>query len=195
METEGNYVTIVSALNYPLSRGSVHIQSNDPEAAPEIDPRYLSHPLDLKLYSRHVLQLEKLAATEPFTSLIKKGGRTIHDANPTKDLEIAKKILKENYVSNWHVTRTCAMMPADLGGVVDDHLRVYGVRNLRVVDASIFPLIPRGNPLTSVYAVAERAADLIKTDHILKKNYACGVAWNESLRGRNRAVSIQVSRA
>ena len=56
------------------------------------------------------------------------------------------------------------MMPETLGGVVNDQLVVYGTKNLRVVDASIIPLIPRGNIQSSVYAVAEKAADLIKRD-------------------------------
>lgn len=54
------------------------------------------------------------------------------------------------------------MLPKDKGGVVDERLRVYGVKNLRVIDASVFPMIPRGNTQSSVYAVAERAADLIR---------------------------------
>lgn len=56
------------------------------------------------------------------------------------------------------------MMPREDGGVVDSQLRVYGVQGLRVVDASIFQLIPRGNIQRSVYAVAEKAADIIKAD-------------------------------
>ncbi len=54
------------------------------------------------------------------------------------------------------------MMPREKGGVVDANLRVYGCRNLRVCDASIIPITPRANPQASVYAVAERAADLLK---------------------------------
>ena len=56
------------------------------------------------------------------------------------------------------------MLPREEGGVVDKRLRVYGVKGLRVVDASIFPMVPRGNIQSSVYAVAERAADLILED-------------------------------
>jgi choline dehydrogenase-like flavoprotein len=51
-----------------------------------------------------------------------------------------------------------------MGGVVDDRMRVYGVKGLRVCDASVFPVIPKGPIASSVYAVAERAADLIKED-------------------------------
>ena len=53
------------------------------------------------------------------------------------------------------------MMPVDQGGVVDDRLRVHGTRNLRVVDASVFPLEPQGNIQATLYAVAEKGADLI----------------------------------
>jgi choline dehydrogenase-like flavoprotein len=56
------------------------------------------------------------------------------------------------------------MMREDPGGVVNSRLRVYGTRNVRVVDASVVPIIPRGNIITSVYALAEKAADMIKED-------------------------------
>lgn len=57
------------------------------------------------------------------------------------------------------------MLPEKLGGVVDAALRVHGVRNLRVVDASVVPLLPPGNLQSTIYAVAERAADLIMGAH------------------------------
>lgn len=55
------------------------------------------------------------------------------------------------------------MLPCDKGGVVDSELRVYGASGLRVVDASIFPLITSANTMATVYAVAERAAEIIKS--------------------------------
>ncbi|KAJ8123736.1 hypothetical protein ONZ43_g380 [Nemania bipapillata] len=60
---------------------------------------------------------------------------------------------------------TAAMMPRHAGGVVDTGLRVYGTRNLRVVDASIMPLIPGGHIQSAIYAIAEKAADIIKQDN------------------------------
>ena len=57
------------------------------------------------------------------------------------------------------------MLPKEKGGVVDERLRVYGTKKLRIIDASVMPLIPRANIQSSVYAVAERAADLIKEDY------------------------------
>lgn len=55
-------------------------------------------------------------------------------------------------------------MPSDMGGVVDTSLRVYGTKNLMVVNASIVPLHVRGNTMSLVYAIAEKAADMIKAD-------------------------------
>lgn len=65
----------------------------------------------------------------------------------------------------WHVCGSCAMLPKEKGGVVDTRLGVYGVENLRVVDASAIPLISTASLQTTVYAFAERAADIIKEIH------------------------------
>lgn len=67
-------------------------------------------------------------------------------------------------LSKYHPCGTVAIMPEHKGGVVDERFRVYRVEGLRVVDASIFPMIPRGNLQTLVYAVAERAANFVKDD-------------------------------
>ena len=61
------------------------------------------------------------------------------------------------------------MMRENLGGVVDGKLRVYGVSNVRVCDASVLPVIPRGNILTAVYAYAEKAAEIICKEVELKR--------------------------
>jgi len=169
MGTEGNYMSIVSVLNHPFSRGTVHINSADPKVSPTIDPRYFSHPLDLELHARHAQWLETIAATEPMASLLKKDGRRIHADKPVHDLETAKELVQELFISHYHVVGTAAMLPEKLGGVVDERLKVYGVKNLRIVDASVFPLIPRGNIQASVYAVAEKAADIIKEDRLARK--------------------------
>jgi choline dehydrogenase-like flavoprotein len=59
------------------------------------------------------------------------------------------------------------MAPKSAGGVVDDRLRVYGVDGLRVVDASIMPLMPSSHIVAVVYAIAEKAAAMILEDHQL----------------------------
>ncbi|EPE26080.1 FAD/NAD(P)-binding protein [Glarea lozoyensis ATCC 20868] len=62
-------------------------------------------------------------------------------------------------------TSTCSMLPKKNAGVADENLLVYGTSNLRIIDATIFPLIIRGTPQAAMHAVAERAADIIKTCH------------------------------
>ncbi|KAI1204349.1 putative GMC oxidoreductase [Annulohypoxylon truncatum] len=161
--TEGFYASIVAVLNHPFSRGSVHIQSADPRSSPVVDPRAMSHPLDLELHARHVLLLEKIRDTSPLRELFKEGGRRLHNGGRrVETLDQAKEAVKNGYTPHYHVCGTTAMLPRESGGVVDSKLRVYGVDGLRIVDAGIFPLIPRGNIQSSVYAVAERAADLIR---------------------------------
>lgn len=160
----GNYVSIVAMINHPFSRGVVHIESADPAKKPFYDPRYLSHPIDLEILARHTQYLEKFVATEPMASLLKKGGQRIPANADATTLESAKAITKERLITAFHPSGTCAMMSKELGGVVDAKLIVYGTKNLRVVDASIFPIEPLGNIQATVYAVAEKAADLIKED-------------------------------
>ncbi|KAF7515937.1 hypothetical protein G7054_g14359 [Neopestalotiopsis clavispora] len=165
----GNYVSLGVSLLHPLSRGSSHISSADPSAPPVIDPRYLSHPLDIEVFARHLMALEVLAKSSPLDAYLKPDGQRAQglggrnaDANT---LERAKDYIKETTLTNNHPVGTCAMLPLEKGDVVDARLCVYGVANLRVVDSSIMPLIPRGHIVTSVYTVAEKAADLIKEDY------------------------------
>lgn len=161
-----NFITVAALLSYPLSRGTVHIRSSSASDKPIIDPRYLTHPLDLEIFARHVRWIETLVGTEPLASFIKPGGRRqprLVDVGP--DLSAAKNFLRYTVRSGWHPVGTCVMLPRARGGVVDERLIVYGTSNLRVVDASIMPLISRGNLQSLVYVVAEKAADMIKNDH------------------------------
>lgn len=160
----GNFITISAALLHPLSVGNVHITSANPTQAPAIDPRYLSHPLDIEILARHVKYLETIAATEPFASYLKPNGKRNTPTAYAKDLDAAKAHLRREGVSFSHCVGSCAMLPRDKGGVVSERLIVYGTKNLRVVDASIMPVIPQSNTQSTVYAVAERAADIIKMD-------------------------------
>lgn len=162
MKKDGFYASIVAVLNHPFSRGSVHIQSLGSEKAPIVDPKTMSHPLDLELQARHTLVLEKLRDTSPLRELFKEDGQRLHNGGKRiETLEEAKKAVKERYTPHYHVCGTAAMMPRESGGVVDSSLKVYDVDRLRIVDASIFPLIPRGNIQTDVFAVAERAAEIL----------------------------------
>ncbi|MCJ1287041.1 hypothetical protein MMC26_006388 [Xylographa opegraphella] len=159
-----NYISTLAMLSYPFSRGSVHIRSPAANVPPVIDFKYLSHPLDAELYGRHMMFHDQLIETESLSRLIKPNGRRLPPGKDSKTLENAIELIRSSAATNYHPCGTCAMMRKELGGVVSDRLVVYGTRNLRVVDASIMPIIPRGNIMTSVYALAEKGADLIKED-------------------------------
>ncbi|OGM46444.1 aryl-alcohol dehydrogenase [Aspergillus bombycis] len=158
-----NYISIMALLNHPFSRGSIHIRSANPGEKHVYDPKYLSHPLDLEVLARHTQFLDRIAGTQPFSSLLKPGARVPEAAVDLADLEKAKEVVKDCLFHDFHPVGTYAVMPADLGGVVDPQLKMHGTRNLRVVDASIFPLETSGNIQAMTYAVAERATDMIRS--------------------------------
>lgn len=157
-----NFITISVLLLNPFSVGHVHISSSDPAEPPTIDNQYLSHPLDIEVLARHIFYLNTIVQTEPLVSLLKPDGKRNTLYQPFETLDDVKDYIRKTAMSNWHPCGTCAMLPLEKGGVVDEKLKVYGTKNVRVVDASIMPMIPRANTVTTVYAVAERAADLIQ---------------------------------
>ena len=157
-----NFASLGVMQSLPFSRGSSHIASANPNDNPRIDPRFFSNVLDLEIMAHHLLTLEQLASTSPLCAFFKANGQRIPPNTAVTDLESARKYLRENAETMWHSCGTAAMLPGEKGGVVDQDLIVYDTSNLRVVDASIFPVIPQANPMSTVYAVAERAADLIK---------------------------------
>lgn len=164
---DGMWCTIGACSTRSFSRGSVHITSSDPQAHPAIDPAYFAHPLDIDLIARSTLHVLSLADVEPLAKIFRrdeKGNLVVpKNAAPLpRSLEEAKAWLPNNTVTEYHPVGSCAMLPREKGGVVDEQLRVYGVQGLRVADASIFPLHVQGNIVSLVYAVAEKAADLIR---------------------------------
>ncbi|KAM6478149.1 alcohol oxidase [Trichoderma sp. SZMC 28011] len=170
----GNYLGSVAVLTHPFSRGSVHVISSDPQIAPSIDPNYLDHPVDFELLVQGILFIQKVFETKPLADYVRDredgSGKKIQASFgiPTRiDRGIAEKLVREATIPSWHPVGTCAMLPREKGGVVNPQLKVYGVDGLRVVDASIMPVLVRGNIATAVYAIAEKAADIIKEEYNL----------------------------
>ncbi|KAL2822444.1 hypothetical protein BJX63DRAFT_441117 [Aspergillus granulosus] len=163
----GKSTSIFSTLSYPLSRGSVHINSANPWAPSVIDRGILQSPIHLELHTRHSMWTETLTQTPAMEPVLRKDSARLHSPEKVTDRRRAGSICRKLGLSMGDVSGTCAMMPRKDGGVVDPTLKVYGTANIRVVDASIFPLVPRGNIEATIYAVAEKAAAIIKEEYNL----------------------------
>ncbi|KZL67777.1 gmc oxidoreductase [Colletotrichum incanum] len=145
-----------------LSRGTITINTTnpDPAVAPVIDFGVLQNPIDLDVAVLSVKAFRKL--WESPTLAIREAVEIVPGANITSDEAIAESIRNSLYASFAHPSGTTSLQPLEHGGVVDSKLRVYGVQGLRVVDSSIIPLIPACHLQSTVYAVAEKAADILK---------------------------------
>ena len=147
-----NVGNLVVAVMHPLSRGVCQINSVDPFEPPSIDPRWLSHPVDREVllealrFNRRILAEPSMVELQPAQFV----------PPPDADEDALNQVINNGIRTVYHPSGTLAMLPLDHGGVVDSHLRVYGTQNLRVVDASIFPLIPAAHLQSVVYAVAEK---------------------------------------
>ena len=141
----GSFSSLAVVLEHPFSRGSVHIGGSDPAVYPIVDPNYLGAAVDLEILADAMLQLQRVARTEPMASLFKGKGTVympgFHELNESN----VRAHVKNTLSSEYHPSSTCSMLPRHKGGVVDERLKVYGTSNLRVVDASIFPMQVRAN--------------------------------------------------
>lgn len=152
--TFGGSVYNPVALLKPLSRGSITINTTDPFADPVFDFGTYMHPTDLTIGVASVKKNREWFQTEPMQQIGLQ--EVIPGPQYTSDADIAAQ-LRQLTVSSWqHPSGTLSMLPRKYGGVVDSKLRVYGIRRLRVVDASIFPIIPATHTTPAVYAVAEK---------------------------------------
>lgn len=149
--------TVCVAMIRPFGRGSVMINSTDPAQPPVYDFRTFSHPADLEAAVLALKKVREWAASAPMQEI--GAHETYPGLNASSDQQIEDAI-RNFATSSWqHPTSTCAMMKRELGGVVDSKLKVYGVKGLRVVDASIFPMAVGGHTSSTVYAVAEKVRE------------------------------------
>ena len=163
------FTTVFAALMHPLARGYVHINSSDSTAQPVYDPAFASNEYDLKALVELSKYIRRIATTAPFSSI------WVDEYEP--GLEVDSDEEWENFVKNnvntfYHPVGTCAMLPRKNGGVVDSELKVYGTRNLRVVDASVIPVLVSAHPQTGIYGIAERAAMLISSSRMVAKEWS-----------------------
>ncbi|KAJ3741922.1 hypothetical protein DFH05DRAFT_1544868 [Lentinula detonsa] len=154
------FVDILNFGSRHFSRGSVHIGSSDPLAAPLIDPNYFQFTIDKEVVVKGTQIARQVTQTAPLASFIK--APTNPSTNVSSEADFEQFVL-ENVGTEWHPVGTASLGPQGAGGVVDDNLIVYGTSNLRVVDASVIPLQIASHIQSTVYAIAEKAADIIKS--------------------------------
>lgn len=144
----------------PQSRGAVTLTSTDPFQPVSISPQYLSHPDDVETMLKGVKWIRKILSAKAFDSY--RGVEMVPGPSVTSDTDL-RQFIRNKAESIYHPVGTCKM-GHDAMSVVDDALRVHGLRGLRVIDASIMPLLVGGNTTAPTVMIAEKAADLIKAD-------------------------------
>lgn len=156
--------TVLVASVYNMSRGSTHIVTSSTVGAdsydekPRIDLAFLEHQADVNILAAGLTLANRAFLREDLSKRIKRRVTPPPDVD-LEDETQAQEYVRRNIMMFNHNLGTCAM-----GRVVDERLRVKGVAGLRIVDCSVIPDQISANTMATVYALAERAADLIKED-------------------------------
>lgn len=156
-EVPNHYGMLVSLLQ-PHSRGTVRLAGADPSLLPLVDPNLLSDERDLAVLTQGVRiahEIRNAPALAGWRGVEVLPGAAAHDP------QALQGFVKASAGSHYHPAGTCAIGDT-VATVVDNDLRVHGIDNLRVVDASVMPSLPSNNIVATVYAIAERAAELIR---------------------------------
>jgi choline dehydrogenase len=147
----------------PESRGSIRITSSDPAAPPEIRLNFLTNVTDIQAAIAGIRGMRRVCAAEAFKRYEVEEFRPGPEFVTDKQLATAAQDITATI---FHTTSTCGMGP-DETAVVDSRLRVRGVDRLRVVDASVMPMIISGNTNAATIMIAEKASDMIREDSSL----------------------------
>lgn len=146
---------VVLGLEHPYSRGSVKAPSGDIFDAPAADPALLSNPLDVEILVEGIKFVRTLMGAAALAPL--QPTEVLPGANVTSDADLSS-FVRQSASTLYHPAGSCKLGARDEGGVVDGELKVYGIEGLRIVDASVMPLLPASHTMTTVYAVAEKVS-------------------------------------
>lgn len=154
----GHGFSLQTCLLRPKSKGEVRLRSADPKVAPIIDPNYLDDEDDVQVFVDGFKLMRRILKTTPLSDHVAEElnpGPAVHT-----DEEI-REFVRDNATTIFHPTGTCKMGTKDDPlAVVDEELKVRGVKRLRVVDASIMPEIVGANTNVPAIAIGEKGADL-----------------------------------
>ncbi|OJD30259.1 choline dehydrogenase [Diplodia corticola] len=153
------YATILGGLVAPTSRGNVSITSSSMTDAPLINPAWLTTLADEEVAIALFRRLRQIWASGPLREIRVGEGEFWPGLGIDDDQEILQ-VVRESAMTVWHAACTCKMgQEWDVMAVVDAKARVYGVKGLRVVDASAMPILPPGHPTATIYALSEKIAE------------------------------------
>ena len=154
-------MTVSAIQARPYSRGTVLVQNNDPLQRPEVNTNYLSDPRDVTAISRGIARVRAIVQQPVADQLV------AEELEPGPDVtrdEALEAYLRKGFATVYHPVGTCKMGTDDMA-VVDPQLKLIGLRGLRVVDASIMPVISSGNTNAPTIMIGEKAADMIRAEH------------------------------
>ncbi|XP_046988479.1 glucose dehydrogenase [FAD, quinone]-like [Schistocerca americana] len=164
---------------FPRSRGHVRLTSADPLQPPELQPNYLREKRDMDVMIDGIRLVQRMAKTPP----LKKLGFRL-DSKPSKGCEKVpfdsdeywRCVVRTATGPEHHQAGTCKMGPPhDPMAVVDERLRVRGIRALRVADASVFPVVPNSNPTAAIVMTGEKLADMVLQDTVAHTAHTGGL--------------------
>ncbi|ENV90638.1 MULTISPECIES: GMC family oxidoreductase [Acinetobacter] len=155
----GHGISCHVCLLNPKSRGTIKISGPSIDDPILIDPNFYGEESDLEEMVKGFKLTQTLMQSEAFKSMIKED---LFTANVHTDEEI-RQVLRDRSDTVYHPVGSCKM-GVDEMAVVDPRLRVYGIQNLRVVDASIMPKVVNGNTNAPAIMIAEKAVDMINQD-------------------------------
>ena len=146
----------------PESTGYIRATSKNPHDHPKIQANYLTNEYDKRVLLAGMKLARKLLKSEPLSEFY------AYETMPGKDIQTDDEWMdyaSQVGTSSWHLCGTAKMGPlTDSMAVVDSSLKVHGITNLRIADASIMPCCPSANTYASTMMIAEKAADFIKSE-------------------------------
>ena len=149
--------TLAAMMLRPKSRGSVTLSGPKPEDGPLLDPNFFAEPEDIEVMLKGVKTARRMLDAPAFA---KYGATEVKPGKAVQSDDELRKFIRDTASTVYHPAGTCKMGTGP-DAVVDAQLRVHGLTGLRVVDASIMPVVIGGNTNAPTIMIAEKAADMI----------------------------------
>ncbi|KAK2466602.1 hypothetical protein APHAL10511_000860 [Amanita phalloides] len=154
-----SYASLAITQVHPLSRGSIHINSSSIDDHPLIDPNVLESDWDRWFLAKATAYARRFFQTEAMLDVFE--STEVYPGSSVQTQDQWEQYVTHNINIGYHSVGTSSLLPRDKNGVVDANLMIYGAKNIRVVDASIMPLLISAHTQPAAYAIGERAAEII----------------------------------